>query len=214
MTRRTYNKNLTHKDELPANGIFVFGSNTEGRHGMGSALVAKDIFGAVYGKAEGLQGRSYGLITTDLPSKKMGKRYAREEIVNNIFSLYKFAHANPHFDFYIPYEPSVQNLNGYDSKELAEMFIEAAYFQNVNNIPKNIIFKESFWNLISEINTNQIKHLEVSRSNLKSRTFDLMTVSMNGKAVKKFSGNITEVYAYAKVFWPEYVIKGIGENDE
>ena len=53
---------------LEPNQIFVFGSNTQGRHGAGAALIAKQKFGAIYGKAEGLQGQSYAIITKDLTS--------------------------------------------------------------------------------------------------------------------------------------------------
>ena len=35
--------------QLEPNQIFVFGSNTQGRHGKGAALTAKNKFGAVYG---------------------------------------------------------------------------------------------------------------------------------------------------------------------
>ena len=55
----------THKDgTLPTNGeIFVFGSNTAGRHGKGAALVAYEKFGAIYGKGWGLQGNSFAIPT-------------------------------------------------------------------------------------------------------------------------------------------------------
>ena len=46
--------------------IFVFGSNPEGRHGSGSAKVARLQFGAIYGQGEGLQGNAYALPTTEL----------------------------------------------------------------------------------------------------------------------------------------------------
>jgi hypothetical protein len=45
-------------DELPDDGVFVFGSNTDGDHCGGAALVALKRFGAVNGQAEGPQGRS------------------------------------------------------------------------------------------------------------------------------------------------------------
>ena len=48
------------------NTIFVFGSNPEGHHGAGSARVAVQQFGAIYGQGEGLQGNAYALPTTDL----------------------------------------------------------------------------------------------------------------------------------------------------
>ena len=38
-----------------SNTIFVFGSNLEGRHGLGAAKTAREKFGAIYGCPEGLQ---------------------------------------------------------------------------------------------------------------------------------------------------------------
>lgn len=46
--------------------IFGFGSNNEGRHGRGDALIARTQHGAIYGQAMGLQGNSYAIITKDL----------------------------------------------------------------------------------------------------------------------------------------------------
>lgn len=46
--------------------VFVFGSNTQGRHGKGAALHAKKYYGAVYGQASGRQGNSYAIITKEL----------------------------------------------------------------------------------------------------------------------------------------------------
>lgn len=43
-----YTGNITPEPDT----IFVFGSNPEGRHGAGSAKVARELFGAVYGQGE------------------------------------------------------------------------------------------------------------------------------------------------------------------
>lgn len=48
--------------------IFVFGSNTEGRHGAGAAKFAAQWMGAICRQAEGLQGQSYAIPTKDLRS--------------------------------------------------------------------------------------------------------------------------------------------------
>lgn len=48
---------------LAADEIFVFGSNLEGLHGGGAALLAYERFGAVWGQGTGLQGKSYGIPT-------------------------------------------------------------------------------------------------------------------------------------------------------
>lgn len=45
--------------------VFVFGSNEAGRHGMGSALYAKEHYGAKYGVGEGRTGNAYALPTKD-----------------------------------------------------------------------------------------------------------------------------------------------------
>lgn len=56
---------------LAPNEIFVFGSNTEGRHGKGAAKFAMQKFGAKWGDAEGLTGRCYALPTVGNRLSKM-----------------------------------------------------------------------------------------------------------------------------------------------
>ena len=46
--------------------VFVFGSNTQGRHGAGAALFAKQHHGAVYGVPTGRQGNAYAIVTKEL----------------------------------------------------------------------------------------------------------------------------------------------------
>jgi Pentapeptide repeats (8 copies) len=56
--------------ELKPNQIFVFGSNTEGKHIGGAALQALNSFGAKMGKRFGIQGQSFAIPTisyTDVP---------------------------------------------------------------------------------------------------------------------------------------------------
>ena len=48
---------------LAEDEIFVFGSNLEGLHGGGAALLAYERFGAIWGQGTGLQGKSYGIPT-------------------------------------------------------------------------------------------------------------------------------------------------------
>ncbi len=56
-----------HEDgTLPSAGqIFVFGSNTAGRHGAGAARVAQERYGAQYGKAFGRMKMCYAIPTKD-----------------------------------------------------------------------------------------------------------------------------------------------------
>lgn len=50
---------------LKPNQVFVFGSNTAGRHGAGAALQAKAYFWTVNGIGEGPTGRCYAIPTLD-----------------------------------------------------------------------------------------------------------------------------------------------------
>lgn len=59
---RTTPENVT---DLADNEIFVFGSNTAGRHGRGAALLAYREFGAEYGVGAGRTGQCYAFPTLD-----------------------------------------------------------------------------------------------------------------------------------------------------
>lgn len=56
--------------ELKENEIFVFGSNSDGSHDAGAARFAHEHFGARNGQAEGIQGQSYAIPTTNIPDIK------------------------------------------------------------------------------------------------------------------------------------------------
>lgn len=124
--------------------IFVFGSNPQGRHGAGAALVARKRFGAVYGQGEGLQGNSYALPTKDLRIQKNNgfRSISPQQIERNIKALYNVAKQHPDKRFCVAYtNTEATSLNGYTGKEMAQMFIESA---GKENIPENIIFSESW----------------------------------------------------------------------
>lgn len=130
---RTYKGIITI---LPENGVFVFGSNTQGRHGAGAAKSAIDNFDAIYGQPRGLQGKSYSIITKDL-TKKIHPSISKAQIISQIYQLYEFAEENPQLDFYIAYSGKGKNLNGYSPLEMADMF-------STQFILDNIIFEEEF----------------------------------------------------------------------
>lgn len=144
---RTYSGILT---ELPSNGIFVFGSNTQGRHGKGAALVAKNKFGAIYGQSMGYQGQSYAIVTKDL-TKKVHPSIDKFTIQYQIGILYHNAIQNPENDFYIAYSGNGTNLNGYTPEEMTFMFknyVNIDFEVGEWGIPDNIIFEENFAKLI------------------------------------------------------------------
>lgn len=124
---------------LNPNQIFVFGSNTQGRHGKGSALIAREKFGAIYGQSKGLQGQSYAIITKDL-TKSVHPSISKENIIQQIKELYEYAKKNEDKEFLIAYKIG-KNLNSYTSQEMAEMFSSFS-------IPENIIFEENFSTLL------------------------------------------------------------------
>ena len=135
--------------KLSENEVFVFGSNTQGRHGAGAALYAARFFGAIYGKARGIQGQSYAICTKNL-TKRDHPSISAKAIMGEILSLYRIATQNGWKKYYVAHsmEP---NLNGYTPAEMAQMFYH-------KNIPSNIIFEDNFAKLIEALDdTSKIK---------------------------------------------------------
>lgn len=115
---------------LKPNEVFVFGSNTEGRHGKGAALVAKQKFGAVYGKTTGLQGQSYAIVTKDL--SKGEKSISLNQIGKQLQDLMLFAKDNPDKKFYVTKLGS--SLAGYTVSDITSLF------DKLKNItPSNVV---------------------------------------------------------------------------
>lgn len=135
---RTYNGQIT---ELKENEWFVFGSNTQGRHGKGSALVAVRNFGAIYGQPIGPQGKSYAIVTKDL-GKKIHPSIHPTSVVFQIKILYEFAKNKPDDLFYVVYSGIGTNLNWWTPSQMAQMFSSFP-------IPENIVFEEEFAKLLN-----------------------------------------------------------------
>lgn len=133
---------------MTGNNIFVFGSNPEGRHGMGAAKQAMK-FGAVYGIGRGRQGNTYALVTKNLKAgfveKCTGFIYSKEgkcsvdigSILDNILELYVDAVSHPHLKYFVAYQADSSNLNGYSSDKMFELF-------TCVEVPDNIYFHNSF----------------------------------------------------------------------
>jgi hypothetical protein len=134
---------------LKPNEVFVFGSNTEGRHGAGAALTAKQKFGAKQGQAEGLQGQSYAIITKDLAK---GKRsiplYGMDgnSIAEKVRDFVEFANSNPQLKFYVTKLGS--KLAGYSIEEMKGVFdsVNKLYItQDIEDyIPNNVVLSEEY----------------------------------------------------------------------
>ena len=180
---RTYEGKI---ESLSDNQVIVFGSNPEGRHGAGTALTAKNKFGAVYGNGRGPQGKAYALVTKNLtkgftePSTGItyeteGKRsVSPEQIKNNIKQLYDYATQNPKKDFLIAYMGiDSSNLNGYSNQELADMF-------SAFPIPSNIVFEKQFATLL-KVKSSQ-EQLSAEEMDLRSKIALFESVIASGEA--------------------------------
>ena len=111
------------------NEIFVFGSNTAGRHGKGAALTARKKYGAIYGQGYGLQGQSFAIPT------KTGllKTLPLYEIQRYVNMFLDFANSNLDKTFIITRIGC--GLAGYIDSDISPMFKDA---------PKNCILPEGW----------------------------------------------------------------------
>jgi hypothetical protein len=98
--------------------IFVFGSNLAGRHGRGSAKEALLRHGAVYGKGEGLQGRSYAIPTKDENLRTL----PIPTIHYHVRKFVRFAEDHPEMTFHVVKVGC--GLAGIDEDIMRSMFLE------------------------------------------------------------------------------------------
>ena len=113
--------------ELKENEIFTFGSNRQGRHGLGSALTALKKFGAIYGQSKGLQGQSYAIVTKEL--RKDYLPVTLDEVKEDIDNFIIFAKENTHLTFYVVELGC--NLAYFTVEEIAPLFKQAIRLKNV-----------------------------------------------------------------------------------
>lgn len=114
---------------LPDNHIFVFGSNTAGRHGKGAALDAKNNFGAIPGQGYGLQGQSFGIPTKDGQLNVLDNAQIQKYVDNFL----EFARNNPDKTFV--FTDIGTGLAGKNANEISSM---------LTNVPSNVILSKKF----------------------------------------------------------------------
>ena len=127
--------------ELKENQIFVFGSNPEGRHGLGAALTAKRFFGAKYGQGYGIQGQSYAIATKDL-RKKGVKTIPLSNIQKQVDIFFAFAKDHPKLIFFVTDFGS--NLAGYTAKEICSLFCRS-------ELPQNVVLSENYARTVTKL---------------------------------------------------------------
>lgn len=98
--------------------IFVFGSNRQGRHGKGSALTARQKYGAIYGQAEGLQGSSYAIVTKELRTDYAP--VSLTEVANGVVRFLAFAAFKPNYKFIVVAIGC--SLAGFKPEQIAPLF--------------------------------------------------------------------------------------------
>ncbi len=103
------------------NTIFVFGSNRQGRHGLGAAKEARLHHGAIYGQAEGLQGRSYAIITKELRASH--PPVSLPEVAAGVSRFLSFASSHPHLHFHLT--PIGCGLAGFTPAQIGPLFRNA-----------------------------------------------------------------------------------------
>jgi hypothetical protein len=129
--------------KLKDNQVFVFGSNTAGKHGRGAALTALQKFGAIYGQGIGLQGQSYGVPTKD---KKL-HILSLSTIDKYVRRFLKFATEHPELEFLVTKIGC--GLAGYKYADIGPLFFDEY------NPSSNIILPKEFYEVVGLINTKE-----------------------------------------------------------
>ena len=171
-TTPTANRTFTPEyiSKLGPKDIFVFGSNTEGRHGLGAAKTAKDLFGAVNRQPEGRQGQSYAIVTKNLTAgaqlngitfENTGKRSVPIEYIGKgVQDMLQVAKLNPTYTFYVT-KIGTENA-GYSVAEMKGIFEKLKNF-----IPDNVILPKEF-EVRASINTETADSQTIMQSEVKS----------------------------------------------
>lgn len=117
--------------ELQPGEIFVFGSNLEGHHGGGAALLAWKKWGAIWGQGTGLQGQTYGIPTMHGGPDRI-KPYVDEFI--------SFARQHPELTFLVTEIGC--GIAGFRPAEIAPLFRDAADVENIH-------LPQRFWEVLN-----------------------------------------------------------------
>ena len=128
---------MPKRPQLKLRHIFVFGSNRQGRHGLGAALTARNEHGAIYGQARGLQGNSYAIVTKEL--RQGYKAVTISEIALEVAAFLDFAAENPEWIFDVA--PIGCGLAGFVPSQIAPLF---------NDVPSNVRLPPEFQQALSQ----------------------------------------------------------------
>lgn len=141
---------------LPDDGVFVFGSNTDGEHCGGAAYTALMRFGAVNGNPEGPQGRSYAIPTmgywdsfsygtTEVLRYKI--RIPFDELVAACDRFLVYASQHPELRFYVTKIGC--GIAGWKVEEVARAFA-LALGSFLVPLPDNIVWPREFYEILKD----------------------------------------------------------------
>ena len=116
---------ITVKKKRKRKTIFVFGSNLAGIHGKGSALKAKEKYGAIQGRGKGRTGNAYGIPTKD----KNFKVLSLKRIQYYVNQFFHYAYDHPEFKYKVVKIGC--GLAGYNESDIRPMFRGFQYLKYV-----------------------------------------------------------------------------------
>jgi len=121
--------------DLQENDVFVFGSNESGRHGKGAAKTAMK-WGAKYGQATGMQGRTYGIPTVNA---SISRKLAVTTIEKYVYEFIEVAKTMKYKRFLVTEIGC--GLAGHTYKDIAPLFADAVQVENIH-LPRK------FWRVL------------------------------------------------------------------
>jgi hypothetical protein len=127
---------------IKENEVFVFGSNLSGRHGKGAAKTALG-WGANWGQAAGIQGKTYGIPTKDAAIRRTLTIKEIKPFVDDFIEWAKYHTGNV---FYVTEIGC--GLAGYKPKNIAPLFSECVKLKNVK-------LPQRFWHKLGGSNCHQ-----------------------------------------------------------
>lgn len=148
-------------ESLKEEQVFVFGSNLLGCHSGGASAMAMHRFGAVWGQAEGPQGRCYA-IPVDIRGEEVGNVSAYMK--RHIDKFLAYAQAHPKQVFLVTRIGC--GAAGFDDEFIAPFFKEALGMENV-------VLPRSFVNVIKREDIN-------SPNNGTQRVYNLIILDESG----------------------------------
>jgi len=160
----TYNSEFV--SQLAPNQVFVMTTNLQGFHGAGNAGYASfgagitwreadygikpngwkgrwNVKGIGEGYQEGTEGRSYALPTVVKAGYVLSLKPS--EIVSNICRFYSFAESRMDLEFLVAGSFKGRLLNGYDHKNMIEMYYDAG------PIPSNVLFSKTYADALNKL---------------------------------------------------------------